>query len=273
MNDSSNTSSVRGALYHQGPVEAIASYPGQMHSVQIPRSIGQPSLQMESGGSAAVANGYRGLAAKNPNDDSRHSSSYATGARDSGLGDASNPHQGSYDDDVANANSTGFAARISTPFDRSIIEDKKNGPESQSQSSSDYIRIGRDAQRDGHQTESNPLVSKMKVNGSSMSPPPNPYQAPSGQKRNAVGEIKTSSIGMVAPHAPGLDGSVRHRSRSIGSGSHENKIAAVNYPCKLTGAECSNADGVNLVIYASPQPPFVRCIEGREKPAIPGCAK
>ena len=272
MNDSSNASSVRGALYHQGPVEGIASYPGQMHSVQIPRSIGQPSLQMDSRGSAAVANGYRGLAAKNSNDDSRHSSSYATGARDSGLRDASNPHQGSYDDDVANANSTGFAARISTPFDRSIIE-KKNCPGSQSQSSSDYIRIRRDAERDEHQTEPNPLVSKMKVDGSSMSPPPNPYQAPSGQKRNAVGEIKAPSTGLVAPHGPGLDGSVRHRSRSIGSGSHENRIAAVNYPCKPTGAQRSNADGVNLVIYASPQPPFVRCSEGREKPTIPGCAK
>ena len=271
MNDSSNTSSVRGALYHQGPVEAIASYPGQMNSVQIPRSIGHPSLQMDSRGSAAVANGYRGLAAKNSSDDPGHSSSYATGARDSrsqqleeahvpSLGGVVNPRQGPYGDDIANANSTGFAERISTPFDRSIIQEKNNCPGGQSQGSSEYIQIRRDAERDGQQTESNPLVSKMKkINGSSMSPPPNPYQAPSGQKRNAVGEIKTPSTGMVAPHAPGLGDSVRHRSRSIGSGSHENRIAAVNYPHKLTGVQCSNADGINLVIYASPQPPFVRC--------------
>lgn len=269
MNDSSNTSSVRGALYHQGPVEAIASYPSQMNSLQIPRSIGHP-LQMDSRGSAAVANGYRGLAAKNPSNDTGNSSSYATGARDSrlqqlegahvpSLGDVANPRQVSYGDDIANANSTGFAARISTPFDRSIVQDNNNRPESQSQGSSEDIRIRRDAERDGQQTESNPLISKMKVNGSSMSPPPNPYQAPSGQKRNAVGETKTPSTGMVAPHAPGLGDSVRHRSRSIGPGSHENRIAAVNYPHKLIGVQFSNADGINLVIYASPQPPFIRC--------------
>lgn len=282
MNDSSNTSPVRGALYHQGPVEALAPYPGQMHSVQIPRSIGQPSLQMDPQGSVAVANGYRGLAAKNSSGDSGLSSTYATGARDSrsqrfeglqisSLGDTANPRQESHGDDIANANSTGFAARISTPFDRSIIQNHRS--ESNPQGSSEYIRMGRDAEGHGQQIEPNPLVSKMKVNGSSMSPPPNPYQAPSGQKRNAVGEIKNPSIGMVTPHVPGLDGSVRHRSRSFGSGSHENRIAAVNYPCKHTGAKCLNADGVNPVIYASPQPSFVCRGQGREEPAIPACAK
>lgn len=205
MNDSSNIPSARGVLYHGGvaggvPVET-AQYPGQLHCVQVPRSIGEQPLRAVDGypdvhGAVALANGYRGLASRGSYDGSGQSSSYVPGNRDSRLQSPEDNAIGIGQNSLGNANSQGD---IANAMDRQQVDLQS--------------------------------VSKLPATGS-MSPPSIAFQTTSSQERHAVGDLKPLSANMVAPPAPSVDVSARERSGSIGSASHENKIVAVNNPCK-----------------------------------------
>lgn len=210
MNDSSNIPSARGVLYHGGggggPDES-AHYPGQLQCEQIPRSIGEQPLRAIDGypdvhGAVALANGYRGLASRGSYDGSGQSSSYVPGNGDSRIQSPEDNGIGIGQSSSGNANSHGD---IANAMDRQQVELKS--------------------------------VSKLPANGS-MSPPLNAFQTTSGQERHTVGNVKPLSANMVAPSAPDVNVFARERSGSIGSASHENKIVAVNHPCKPGAISC-----------------------------------
>ena len=203
MNDSGNIPPAHGALhrYHPGgpiektsaagiagtsPATGMSYYPGQFHSVQVPRTMrmdgyqgaqgSRPfSVQIGSEDAVAAANGSRGLTS---GDSSEQDWGYAPGAWE--------PRLHPVEEDV------GFG-----------IGQSSFGAQQPQVSGSD------------------PMWSPRLLNRS---------KTVSGQKRNATGDIKQPTAeDTLAPLALDVNGSARHRSRSIGSAGHGGRIAAVNF--------------------------------------------
>lgn len=208
MNDSADIPSIRRVLHqhqHRGPVETATApsyYDGKLRPAQIPRGI-EDQLQpvRVDGSQGSTQSGYRRLTSGNHIDGAEQSNTYNPGTRELGP--------------------TG----IEQPLE-SFPDSRQGLPHGGAYASSDYMRQGQYA-GDRQQIKSEQSGSDMRVNGSSASPLDNSSQTISGQKRNAVGEIKSPSADIASP-GHGVDGPAGYRSRSISSASHESRIAAVN---------------------------------------------
>jgi len=207
MNDSADIPSIRGVLHkhqHRGPVETATApplYDGKLRPALIPRGIGdQLQPARVDGSQGSTKSGYRGLAS------------------DTGDGAEQND---TYIPETQRLGQTG----IEQPLPESVPNSCQELPHGGSAYASDYMRQGQYA-GDRQQIKSEQSVSDMQVDWSSKSPP-NSSQTTSGQKRNAVGEIKSPSSDIASP-GHDADGFAGYRSRSVSSASHESRIAAVN---------------------------------------------
>lgn len=210
MNDSGNI-----LHQHRGPYETAAPshYPDQLRPAQIPRGIEDQPQPLRVDGSQGrmqvhPEDAYHGLASGNSSDGLQQSDSYVSGPRESGIQLSEIARVGLGQSSVGS-----HADSHEELYDNSV-----------------YVSLGHKQHAGGRQQiESENLVTQEQIHGSPlMSPRVNPPQTISGQKRNAVGDIKSPSADVVAPPASGVDGSARYRSRSISSASHESRIAAVN---------------------------------------------
>lgn len=208
MNDSADIPSIRGVLHqhqHRGPVgtaTAPSYYDGSLRPAQIPRGIGDQLQPMRMDGSqGSMQSGCCGLASGN----------HIGGAERSNTRNPKSQELGQ--------------EWIKEPLG-SFLDSCQELPDGGTYASSDLMRHGQRA-GDRQQIKSEQSESDMQVNGSSASPLVDLSQTISGQKRNAVGEIKSPSADIVSP-GHGVDGPAGYRSRSISSASHESRIAAVN---------------------------------------------
>lgn len=228
MNDRGNIPSVHGALHHyhpggpvektpaagtakKGPATGMSYYPGQFHSVQVPRTVrvdgyqgaqgSRPfSDQIGSRNAATAANGYRRLT---PADNSEQDWGNAPGACESKL----HPVEEDVGFGIGQAS---FGAQ----------QPQVNGPA--------------------------PVSSRFL----------NRSKTVSGQKRTAVGNVKQPTAeDTLASLAPDVNGSARHRSRSIGSTGHGGRIAAVRNFQIIDLKYIANC--INAVVCPTPQPPCI----------------
>lgn len=208
MNKSADIPSIREVLHqhqHRGSVETATApsyYDDSLRSAQIPRGIGGQLQPVRVDGSQGnTQSGYHGLTSGNHIYGVEQSNAYDPEARELGQ------------------------AGIEKPLG-SFPDSRQELPHGGTCASSDYMRQEQYA-GDRQQIKSEQPGSDMRVNGSSTSLLVNSSQTISGQKRNAVGEIKSPSTDIASP-GNGVDGPAGYRSRSISSASHESRIATVN---------------------------------------------